>query len=215
MASSRKRTADCLDIPVCIGMIATSLASSSRNLSHPNSPSPLVLKMTTINNKWSAQLFSPTNNQLIAALDDSLSNAIAHIKTANIVPYMLPSTNRITIRLIVSSYISHAAQIAHFLHSNNICLSRPDIKVPMYQYHNPLTQNIPTNQNLQSLIESLYASFGHSSALPEAEPDDRLTTPLYKHQKQALYFMLEREKEIDYNNPNQFSFWRPNEKGGM
>ncbi|KAJ3053601.1 DNA repair protein rad16 [Rhizophlyctis rosea] len=54
---------------------------------------------------------------------------------------------------------------------------------------------------VKSQIENIYKSLGSVGDLPEAEAADRLASPLYPHQKQALWWMLEREKVVDYDDP--------------
>ncbi|KNC96716.1 uncharacterized protein SPPG_07926 [Spizellomyces punctatus DAOM BR117] len=62
-----------------------------------------------------------------------------------------------------------------------------------------------TNDDVKSQIDAVYMSLTAAEDLPEAEPDKRLLTPLYKHQKQALHFMLERERRVDFRDLSQRS----------
>jgi SNF2 family DNA or RNA helicase len=130
------------------------------------------------------------------------------------------------VKLFVSSYTKDAVQIAHSLTKHGVLLLQPDFHPKnLYPYFNPYSYNPPfakepqirgvdrTHATAMSQIESIYASFAATSDLPTAEPDENIVTSLYKHQKQALHFMLEREKEIDYENPIQTSFWVPKGAG--
>ena len=46
-------------------------------------------------------------------------------------------------------------------------------------------------------------------SLPDAEADPRITTPLLKHQKQGLHFMMSKERDRDYtDSKGNTSLWR-------
>ena len=49
---------------------------------------------------------------------------------------------------------------------------------------------------MKGQIEAIYNSLTPSEDLPEKEPNKRLITPLFKHQRQALYFLVERERKL-------------------
>lgn len=50
-----------------------------------------------------------------------------------------------------------------------------------------------TPEQIRADVFRVFDSLTDSDALPESEPDARILTPLLKHQKQALYFMKDRE----------------------
>lgn len=50
-----------------------------------------------------------------------------------------------------------------------------------------------TEEEVRSQVMSLFDSLADTDTLPEREPGGQITTPLLKHQKQALHFMMERE----------------------
>lgn len=50
-----------------------------------------------------------------------------------------------------------------------------------------------TEEEIRSDVLSVFDSLKETEDLPEQEPDDRIVTPLLKHQKQALHFMTGRE----------------------
>jgi SNF2 family DNA or RNA helicase len=61
----------------------------------------------------------------------------------------------------------------------------------------------------KSQIEAVYAALTAAEDLPEMEPTASVITNMYKHQKQALYFMTEREKRVDYTKYDpKTSMWR-------
>ncbi|KAF9186801.1 hypothetical protein BGZ50_002271 [Haplosporangium sp. Z 11] len=66
-------------------------------------------------------------------------------------------------------------------------------------------------EEIKNQIDGVFKGLRSSIDLPIVEPSSCLSTPLYKHQKQALYFLLEREKQEDYsdNEKNRLtSLWR-------
>jgi hypothetical protein len=71
-----------------------------------------------------------------------------------------------------------------------------------------------TAEEAASDVMSMFDSLIKKAAdLYEKEPDSRIITPLLQHQRQALYFMTEREKEggiLDLESENQggFSLWK-------
>lgn len=50
-----------------------------------------------------------------------------------------------------------------------------------------------TEEEVRAEVFRLFDSLPHSEQLPECEPDELVVTPLLHHQKQALYFMKNRE----------------------
>jgi len=63
-------------------------------------------------------------------------------------------------------------------------------------------------QNLQMQIDAVFDSLKSIDELPELEPNKLIKTPSYKYQKQALYFMVQREKEPDENYFKKDSLWK-------
>lgn len=61
-------------------------------------------------------------------------------------------------------------------------------------YANPAPPPIArTEEEIRSDVLSVFDSLKETEDLPEQDPDDRIVTPLLKHQKQALQFMTGRE----------------------
>ncbi|KAJ3210194.1 hypothetical protein HDU67_005577 [Dinochytrium kinnereticum] len=61
----------------------------------------------------------------------------------------------------------------------------------------------------KSQIDAIYNSLTSAEDLPEMEPDGNLTTPMYKHQKQALYFMVKKEEQVDFTKFDpKHSLWQ-------
>ncbi|RKU45802.1 hypothetical protein DL546_005172 [Coniochaeta pulveracea] len=50
-----------------------------------------------------------------------------------------------------------------------------------------------TAEEVRSEVMGMFDSLKRSDELPEMEPDDSVLTPMLKHQKQALWFMIHRE----------------------
>ncbi|KAL2292654.1 hypothetical protein FJTKL_07758 [Diaporthe vaccinii] len=65
-------------------------------------------------------------------------------------------------------------------------------------YANPAPPPVArTEEEIRSDVLSVFDSLKETEDLPEQEPDDRILTPLLKHQKQALQFMAGREDTSD------------------
>ncbi|CAG8679743.1 5906_t:CDS:2, partial [Racocetra fulgida] len=81
-------------------------------------------------------------------------------------------------------------------------------------YRNTTTRS---PEEMKNQIDKVFNSLMNAESIPEAQPDPRLVTPLYKHQKQALYFLLEREKYNDFTNDETnalTSLWRTGTSAG-
>ncbi|EAA32774.1 hypothetical protein GE21DRAFT_6684 [Neurospora crassa] len=77
-----------------------------------------------------------------------------------------------------------------------------------YSLHHSAT--VRTVEEIRSEVMSVFDSLPKSESLEQMEPDPRITTELLKHQKQALYFMTEREKDLiqDYGDKLTRSTWQ-------
>ncbi|KAF2837186.1 hypothetical protein M501DRAFT_938002 [Patellaria atrata CBS 101060] len=67
-----------------------------------------------------------------------------------------------------------------------------------------------TAEEVRSDVINMFDSLTPTEDLPEMEQDSRVITPLLKHQKQGLYFMVDREKDysIEENGSDKNSLWR-------
>ncbi|KAI9684348.1 MAG: hypothetical protein M1829_002158 [Trizodia sp. TS-e1964] len=72
-----------------------------------------------------------------------------------------------------------------------------------------------TVEEIRNDVIGMFDTLEESDTLPEAKADSRIATPLMAHQKQGLYFMLNREKERTYSDKNldKSSLWRLNLRG--
>lgn len=59
-----------------------------------------------------------------------------------------------------------------------------------------LTGPLRTSEEIRSEALSVFDSMANAEDLPEMDPDSSVTTPMLRHQKQALYFMTNREKTL-------------------
>jgi SWI/SNF-related matrix-associated actin-dependent regulator of chromatin subfamily A3 len=75
--------------------------------------------------------------------------------------------------------------------------SLPDIQAP--------TADIPKRDQQTSLVEQVLQVQIQSRTVQQADADSRITTPLLPHQKEALYFVLERERGVVNNG---LSLWK-------
>ncbi|OIW32178.1 hypothetical protein CONLIGDRAFT_652963 [Coniochaeta ligniaria NRRL 30616] len=79
-------------------------------------------------------------------------------------------------------------------HSEAVLQQTPRPTVPAdgsYQHSTPVVR---TAEEMRSEIMGVFDSLAKSDDLPQSEPADCVQTPLLKHQKQALWFMLHREQ---------------------
>lgn len=87
---------------------------------------------------------------------------------------------------------------------------------PFITHHSPapnFQQTITTNtvDSAKNQIEAIYQSITGASDLLEATPCDLIRTNLFPHQKQALHWMLGREKLLDMDSPE----YRDSESGRL
>lgn len=64
-----------------------------------------------------------------------------------------------------------------------------------------------TQEEVRQEVYSIFDNLKQDDDLPEAEPHARITTSLLKHQKQALWFMQNREKPREGHD--EYSMWKP------
>jgi SNF2 family DNA or RNA helicase len=70
---------------------------------------------------------------------------------------------------------------------------------------------VRTTEEIRNDVLSMFDSLERSENLQEMEADPRITTELLRHQKQGLYFMINKEKEHDFTKPDKSkcSLWQP------
>lgn len=76
---------------------------------------------------------------------------------------------------------------------NPLAKENRHLTVPKSYDHAPPPPVARTEEEVRSQVMSLFDSLADTDTLPEREPDGHIITPLLKHQKQALHFMMERE----------------------
>ncbi|KAK0714909.1 SNF2 family N-terminal domain-containing protein [Lasiosphaeris hirsuta] len=76
-----------------------------------------------------------------------------------------------------------------------------------YPPHPPMVRTV---EEIRSEVLGVFDSLPRSEDLPEADPSDLITTPLLKHQRQALHFMTLREQDVipEANDKVVTSTWR-------
>ena len=67
-------------------------------------------------------------------------------------------------------------------------------------------RNLYSEQEAKSQIQAVYDNLTAAEDLKEMEPSPDLITPLYKHQRQALFFMFQKEQQVDFNDQKK-SLW--------
>ncbi|KZV93796.1 hypothetical protein EXIGLDRAFT_612562 [Exidia glandulosa HHB12029] len=76
---------------------------------------------------------------------------------------------------------------------------------------NRWSQAAPTGKSVEvqrSQVDELFKNIEGGEDLPETEPAPDVATKLYPHQKKALTFLLEREREITQPNGQHSSLWK-------
>ena len=77
--------------------------------------------------------------------------------------------------------------------------------------------SVRSAEEMRSDVLGVFESITKSDTLPELEPDARITTSLLGHQKQALHFMVDREREVECNEDEEGNssnpLWRFTVKG--
>ncbi|KAI8896747.1 SNF2 family N-terminal domain-containing protein [Globomyces pollinis-pini] len=128
------------------------------------------------------------------------------------------------LKVILYGELSHGGPIGKHLLSHQVKLIPPDVQ-PSFPYNNPQLSTThaghltpvhydprtssSNNDNrgdiIKQHIEKLYASFTAPVNLDELEQDSRLESKLFKYQRQALFWMMQREHD---SADGTVLFWR-------
>jgi hypothetical protein len=103
-------------------------------------------------------------------------------------------------------------------YDKNTRYQNPHYYVKQQRAKQPKYQDVArTAEEIQQDIDKVFDKLMATEAkLPETEAPDAITTPLYKHQKQALFWLSDRESTPTYDDrPENPSFWRTRMKGGQ
>ncbi|KAJ1562548.1 hypothetical protein HK096_008034, partial [Nowakowskiella sp. JEL0078] len=78
----------------------------------------------------------------------------------------------------------------------------------------PINITEEAQNDMKAQIEAVYNSLLSAKDLPQIEPSPDIRTKLFDHQKQALYFMMNRECLVDFKTGTDFSssLWKPKYK---
>jgi hypothetical protein len=119
----------------------------------------------------------------------------------------------------------HVQQIGRFLGQHNIWLQTPPMVDAGIQTLNPHASRVVPNirlaqshepeyvthsvEEVQTVINEMFDSLKVDD-IPEMEPESAIITPMLRHQKQALYFMTEKEKPVTLGNKDdeRNTLWR-------
>ncbi|ORY31199.1 hypothetical protein BCR33DRAFT_685256, partial [Rhizoclosmatium globosum] len=166
-----------------------------------------------------------------------LKRLLSQIKMDAWIPHTLPNGSTMGIYLTVVGPRMIASLLGTILIQNNMILQ--PVKTPMpaniptLNPHDSFRggiggsylggSNVTTVQlnrdaaeEAKNQIEAVYNSLIAAEDLPQLEPDDSILTPMYAHQKQALHFMTEKEKELDFTKYDpKTSLWKFDGQTGM
>jgi hypothetical protein len=67
-------------------------------------------------------------------------------------------------------------------------------------------RTLHSEEEARSQIQAVYDNLTAAEDLEEMEPTSDITTTLYKHQRQALFFMFQKEQTVDFNDQKK-SLW--------
>ncbi|KZV77672.1 hypothetical protein PENSPDRAFT_567952 [Peniophora sp. CONT] len=129
-----------------------------------------------------------------------------------------PGSNMLPLEMLVFTPKGNIPIVSQYLKAKNLLLDHPrpqKCNFPYYNPHHPPPQGwgqqslLMAGQNRwtaqvsgksvevqRSQAEELFKSLQSGDELPETEPPECIKTTLYPHQKKALTFLLEREREF-------------------
>ncbi|KAI9206746.1 SNF2 family N-terminal domain-containing protein [Polychytrium aggregatum] len=151
---------------------------------------------------------------ILGQLPANVASAYSKINTMARISATIQRTqfNRMSasIRIVFYGARKNAFIVGESLQSEGLRLLNPT-RTTAFPVFNPMAtsyesyvipaRTVVKQEDVESQIERVYLSLAESQSWEQAEPDPRLATTLYKHQKQALHFMLDREQDIDLNSP--------------
>ncbi|KAF9354650.1 hypothetical protein BGX34_010890 [Mortierella sp. NVP85] len=80
-----------------------------------------------------------------------------------------------------------------------------------YSYAGYSGSSVRSAEEIKNQIDGVFKGLRSATDLPQVEPASMIASTMYRHQKQALYFLLEREKQEDYSDNEKIrltSLWR-------
>ena len=159
----------------------------------------------------------------------------------------MPTSSHFEIIVVLYAPRKHAKAIGTFLKSQNQRLDNPTPGMVDrgYEVENPHAPPKPNNplpavaqtgvygsssgpsagfvmrtvEQVRDEVAGMFDTLANTEELPEKEQDSRVTTQLLSHQKQALFFMSELEKDRGYKDAADesegFSLWRVKHGGHL
>ncbi|KAF2684131.1 DNA repair protein rad5 [Lentithecium fluviatile CBS 122367] len=149
-----------------------------------------------------------------------------------------PANCLISITLQLYCPRKHAHGIGRYLEKQNVQLQDPILDLRRYDYFNPQTHNsfavtdvahsnfesqggyapaaggnyvLRSVDEIRSDVQTMFDTMVESDNLPTREPSPMIQTQLYKHQKQALYFLWDNEQDWqgEEGDNRKDSLWQP------
>lgn len=185
-----------------------------------------LVRYSSIDSNVNLRVFKANTDVCIGVLVQDMANALGPLLEEKLIwteaiipsvielrPFAVPLHLKLYGRQEVTSRVN-------LLKLKNVYLQTPISFNPNTRYSNPHQNVVETlvhgnqttyggvrnyysvtisQEEVKTQIDAMFKSLKSSSDLPEVEADPRLTTPLYKHQKQGLFFAREREREQAYS----------------
>ncbi|KFA71969.1 hypothetical protein S40288_06229 [Stachybotrys chartarum IBT 40288] len=142
-----------------------------------------------------------------------------------------PTSQAYNLDIVMYGPVRYAKNVGAHLSKHNLKLLGPYMVQKGIKVHNPHSgeykppvprvysvdgqgvSNAPTNRTVEEIrseVMGVFDSLTVNEDLPFMEPDPCVVTPLLKHQKQGLYFMMTREQPRDSHlgEKSMVSFWQ-------
>ncbi|EGF78401.1 hypothetical protein BATDEDRAFT_90880 [Batrachochytrium dendrobatidis JAM81] len=217
-----------IDPIVCYGMFNTYITNiNSKNIQasiQSQIDMPVLLDVRSAvekNHRYSLHVMANTTRLELGVVDNRITQLLTPLLRAIQFQAFLPiegiQKSHALLRTNIYGMRSIATRVGSYLLDCRIDLQTP--KHNSKEYVNPQSELLANRANAmpktyaletsaaetslataKSQIESMYNSLVSAEKLPEMDPSPKLSTPLYKHQRQALYFMTNREEGVETIN---------------
>ncbi|KAJ3329419.1 hypothetical protein HDU76_007945 [Blyttiomyces sp. JEL0837] len=211
---------------VCYGVVHTLVVDFQKDTYAVASSSERTMKVKLLpevagDNIYNIKVLTPDKMKLgyvekgTAAI---LSPALGKLRMEAAIPRTQFNKYSAALHLTLYGRRAFGQDLGVYLARNKVIL-RPITNVSSTPYENP--HAVMTNirsvsqpvvdaaEEAKSQIDAVYKALIAAQDLPEKEPDALIITPMYKHQKQALFFLHQKEQAVDFAKYDpKTSLWR-------